>query len=141
MSMRHDPELDDVLQDVELVRIGELLSSAVRPEPPLDEAFQSDLRRQLMHQAWEMGEGRQSLWKRVFAPPGTAWIGATAGVLLIASVVVYTATHQNASSDVSYLSPIDGSSGIALLPPILVKFNQPINHQPTGGAGQAPPAP
>ena len=58
MSMRHDPELDDVLQDKELLRLGELLSSAVRPEPPLDDAFQSELRRQLMHQAWEMGEGR-----------------------------------------------------------------------------------
>ena len=140
MSMRHDPELDDVLQDVELVRIGELLSSAVRPEPPLDEAFQSDLRRQLMHQAWEMGEGRPSMWKRVFAPPGMAWIGATAGVLLIASVVVYTATHQNASSDVSYLSPIDGGSGIALQQPILVKFNQPMNHQTTEAAVQIAPA-
>src|ERR1700687_6152180 len=140
MSMRHDPELDDVLQDVELLRIGELLSSAVRPEPPLDEAFQSDLRRQLMHQAWEMGEGRQSLWKRVFAPPGMAWIGASAGVLLIASVVVYTATHQNASSDVSYLSPIDGGSGIALQQPILVKFNQPMNNQTTEAAVQIAPA-
>jgi hypothetical protein len=140
MSMRHDPELDDILQDVELARIGELLSSAVRPEPPFDEAFQSDLRRQLMHQAWEMGEGRPSMWKRVFAPPGMAWIGATAGVLLIASVVVYTATHQNASSDVSYISPIDGGSGIALQQPILVKFNQPMNHQTTEAAVQIAPA-
>jgi hypothetical protein len=140
MSMRHDPELDDVLQDKELLRLGELLSSAVRPEPPLDDAFQSELRRQLMHQAWEMGEGRPSWWKRAFAPPGMAWIGATAGLLLIASVVVYTATHQTASSDVSYLSPIDGSSGIALQQPILVKFNQPMNHQTTEAAVQIAPA-
>src|SRR6202171_1725214 len=119
MSMRHDPELDDVLQDKELLRLGELLSSAVRPEPPLDDAFQSELRRRLMHQAWEMGEGRPSWWKRAFAPPGMAWIGATAGLLLIASVVVYTTTHQSASSDVSYLSPIYAGHGNALPQPVL----------------------
>ena len=140
MSMRHDPELDDVLQDKELLRLGELLSSAVRPEPPLDDAFQSELRRQLMHQAWEMGEGRPSWWKRAFAPPGMAWVGATAGLLLIASVVVYTTTHQSASSDVSYLSPIDGGSGIALQQPILVKFNQPMDHRTTEAAVQIAPA-
>jgi hypothetical protein len=140
MSMRHDPELDDVLQDKELLRLGALLSSAVRPEPPLDDAFQSELRRQLMHQAWEMGEGRPSWWKRAFAPPGMAWIGATAGLLLIASVVVYTATHQTASSDVSYLSPFDGGNGIALQQPILVKFSQPMNHQTTEAAVLIAPA-
>ena len=94
MSMRHDPELDDVLQDKELLRLGELLSSAVRPEPPLDDAFQSELRRQLMHQAWEMGEGRPSWWKRAFAPPGMAWIGATAG----------TARYLN-----QYFAPVNGA--------------------------------
>jgi len=64
MSGRYDPELDAVLQDRELRRIGELLGSAQRPEPPLDEAFRSGLRRQLMQTAWEMGEGRPSWWKR-----------------------------------------------------------------------------
>ncbi|HEV1992140.1 MAG TPA: Ig-like domain-containing protein, partial [Candidatus Dormibacteraeota bacterium] len=140
MSMGHDPELDDVLQDRELLRLGALLSSAVRPEPPLDDAFQSELRRQLMHQAWEMGEGRPSLWKRAFAPPGMAWIGATAGLLLIASVVVYTATHQTASSDISFVSQMDGSNAVALQQPILVRFNQPMNHQTTEAAVQVAPA-
>ena len=140
MSMRHDPELDDVLQDQELLRLGELLSSAVRPEPPLDDAFQSDLRRQLMHHAWEMGEGRPSWWKRAFAPPGMAWIGATAGLLLIASVVVYTATHQTSSSDVTVISFLEGSRSVALQQPILVKFNQPMNHQTTEAAVQVAPA-
>src|ERR1700736_2845599 len=104
MSMRHDPELDDVLQDKELLRLGALLSSAVRPEPPLDDAFQSELRRQLMHQAWEMGEGRPSWWKRAFAPPGMAWIGATAGLLLIASVVVFMVNQPSGSSEISFQS-------------------------------------
>jgi hypothetical protein len=140
MSMRHDPELDDVLQDQELLRLGELLSSAVRPEPPLDDAFQSELRRQLMHRAWEMGEGRPAWWRRAFAPPGMAWIGATAGLLLIASVVVYTTTHQTGPSDVAFVSPMEGGPAIALQQPILVKFNQPMNHQSTEAAVQVAPA-
>jgi len=37
MSMNHDPELDDVLQDEELVRLGAMLRSTRRAEPPLDE--------------------------------------------------------------------------------------------------------
>src|SRR5258708_20484069 len=121
MSMRHDPELDDVVEGRELLRLGELVSSAVRPEPPLDDAFQSDLRRQLMHQAWEMGEGRPSWWRRAFAPPGMAWIGATAGLLLIASVVVYTATHQTSSSDGTVISFLAGIRSDALHAPILVR--------------------
>jgi len=140
MSARHDPELDDILQDEELLRLGELLSSAVRPDPPLDDAFKSALRRELMHQAWEMGEGRPSLWKRAFAPPGMAWLGATAGLLLIASVVVFSATHPSGSSDVSFSSPIDRNNSVALAQAILVKFNQPMDHLTTEAAVQIAPA-
>jgi len=74
MSMHHDPELDDILQDQELRHLADLLASSRQAEPPLDEAFRSGLRRQLMQKAWEMGEGRPSLWRRVFAPP--AWPGS-----------------------------------------------------------------
>src|ERR1700674_5906239 len=140
MNGQHDPELDDVLQDEELRRLAGVLTATQRSEPPLDDAFRSGLRRQLMQQAWEMGEGRPSWWKRAFAPPGMAWIGATAGLLLIASVVVYTATHQTASSDVSFVSQWDGSSGVALQQPILVKFNQPMDHRTTEAAVQIAPA-
>src|ERR1700682_2943418 len=94
MSARHDPELDTILQDPELRRLGELLGSTRRLEPPLDEAFRSGLRRQLMQTAWEMGDGRPSWWKRAFAPRGLAWVGATAGFLLIATVVTLMATQQ-----------------------------------------------
>src|SRR4030088_2156804 len=89
MNARHDPELDAVLRDIELRRLAELLSFARRPEPPLDEAFRSDLRRQLMQQAWEMSAGRASLWQRLFAPPRLAWVGATAGVPLLPRGVLY----------------------------------------------------
>jgi hypothetical protein len=140
MNPRHDPELDDILQDQELRRLGEMLSAASRPEPPLDEAFRSGLRRQLMQTAWEMGEGRPSLWKRVFAPPGLAWIGATAGLLLIASVVVFMLTQPAGVNTLVVSSSLDGSHGVALQQPILVSFNQPMNHQSTESAVQITPA-
>ena len=73
MSMHHDPELDDVLQDDELVRIANLLKATRRAEPPLDEAFRSALRRQLMQQAWGAREARTPWWSRLAAPPSMAW--------------------------------------------------------------------
>src|SRR2546430_10731174 len=87
MNAFHDPELEDVLQDDELRHLAALLKSASMPEPPLDEAFRTGLRRQLMNEAWAMTEGRTSWWRRAFAPPGLAWAGAAAGLLLITSVV------------------------------------------------------
>jgi Tol biopolymer transport system component len=140
MNARHDPELDDILQDQDLRRLGELLSAASRPEPPIDEAFRSGLRRQLMQTAWEMGEGRPSLWRRVFAPPGLAWIGATAGLVLIASVVVFMFTQPPGVNTLVVSSSLDGTHGVALQQPILVSFNQPMNHQTTESAVQIMPA-
>jgi hypothetical protein len=140
MSSRHDPELDEVLQDQELRRISHLLSAAVRPDPPLDEAFQSGLRRQLMQQAWEMGEGRPSWFRRAFAPPGLAWIGATAGLLLIASVVVFMLTQPSGVTTLVVSSSMDGSHAVALQQPIVVSFNQPMDHPSTEAAVQIAPA-
>jgi hypothetical protein len=140
MNARHDPELDEVLQDQELRRLGDMLNAAVRPDPPLDEAFRSSLRRQLMQQAWEMGEGRPSWLKRAFAPPGLAWIGATAGLLLIASVVVYNLVQPPGISTLVVSSSMDGSHAVALQQPILVSFNQPMDHPTTEAAVQITPA-
>src|SRR5579864_7114528 len=136
----HD-DLDDLLQDSDLRRVAELLQSARAPEPPLDEAFRTGLRRQLMQQAWSIAEGRDSWWRRAFAPPGIAWAGAVAGVLLIAAVAVWTATQQNGSlNQVFVASPQDGKSNVALAQPILVSFNQPMDHQSTEAAVQITPA-
>lgn len=140
MNARHDPELDEILQDQDLRRIGNLLSAAARPEPPIDEAFRSGLRRQLMQQAWEMGEGRPSWLKRAFAPPGLAWIGATAGLLLIASVVVYLLSSPSGGDTLRVSSSMDGSHAVALQQPILVSFNQPMDHPSTEAAVQIAPA-
>ena len=142
MSMQHDPELDDVLQDVELLQLAALLRMTQRAEPPLDEAFRSELRRQLMQQAWEMGEGRTSWWRRTSAPsprrPALAWAGAAAGVLLIASVVVYMTSQQAGQLEVS--SPIADAHSVQLQQPILVNFNQPMDHKSTEAAVQITPA-
>jgi hypothetical protein len=140
MNARHDPELDAVLRDIELRRLAELLSFARRPEPPLDEAFRSDLRRQLMQQAWEMSVGRASLWQRLFAPPRLAWVGATAGVLLIAAVVVYSVLQPSSQFDIKVQSQMDGRNAVALRQPILVSFNQPMDHPSTEAAVQIMPA-
>ena len=143
MNVRHDPELDDVLQDEELRRLAGLLTSTQRLEPPLDDAFRSGLRRQLMQQAWEMGEGRPSLWRRVFAPPGLAWVGATAGVVLIAGIVVlntHAANRRRASTRSSSRARWTAAGAVALQQPILVNFNQPMDHPSTEAAVQITPA-
>jgi len=141
MNSYHDPELEDVLQDAELRRVASLLSVAKAPEPPLDEAFRTGLRRQLMQEAWSRSEGRDSWWRRAFAPPGIAWAGAAAGLLLIASVVVWLSTQQTGGLNQVYVaSPIDGKNNVSLQQPILVSFNQPMDHQTTQDAVQITPA-
>ena len=142
MNSYHDPELEDVLQDDELRRIASMLSTARVPEPPLDEAFRTGLRRQLMNEAWSMTEGRVSWFRRAFAPPGLAWAGAAAGLVLIISVVVFAfAQHPGGfSTTIAATSPIDGNRSVALEQPILVAFNQPMDHSKTEQAVQITPA-
>ena len=141
MSMRNDPELDDVLQDEELRRLGDLLSSTRRAAPPVDDAFRSGLRRQLMQRAWDMSEGRTSLWRRIFAPPGLAWVGATAGLVLIAGLVIFYSTQSPGGfNQIIINSPMDGNKAVALQQPILVLFNQPMDHPSTEAAVQITPA-
>jgi hypothetical protein len=141
MSSNYDPDLDDVLQDQELVHLARMLSSARRADPPLDEAFRSDLRRRLMQRAAGTEERGPSWLSRLFAPPAIAWGAATAGLLLIAAVVVY-ATLQGPGSvrQVFVRSPIDGAQAVTLGQPILVAFNQPMDHASTQAAVQIAPA-
>ena len=141
MNSYQDPELDDVLQDDELRHVAAVLSSVRAADPPLDEAFRTGLRRQLMQEAWAMSEGRYSWWRRMLAPPGLAWAGATAGLLLIASVVLWTALQPSGGlSTVIVGSPLDGSRNVSLQQPILVAFNQPMDHQTTQSSVQIMPA-
>ena len=140
MSMNHDPDLDDILQDAELIRLARLMSATQRAEPPLDEAFRSDLRRQLMQRAWGMDEQRAPWWQRLTGPPALAWAGAALGVLLIGAVVVFTANQAPGVNQLTVTSPIADSHAVQLGQPILVKFNQPMNHPSTEKAVQITPA-
>jgi hypothetical protein len=140
MSMQRDPDLDDVLQDEELVRIAGLLRATRRAEPPLDEAFRSSLRRQLMQQASGIGERRTPWWNRLMAPPSLAWAGAAAGVLLIASVVVYMSYQSPGVITLQITSPMADAHAVQLQQPILVSFNQPMNHPSTEAAVKITPA-
>jgi hypothetical protein len=140
MSFNHDPELDDILQDEELIRLAGLLKATRRAEPPLDEAFRSDLRRQLMQRAWDMGEERTPWWQRLTGPPALAWAGAALGILLIGSVVVFTANQPPAINDIVITSPIADAHAVQLQQPILVSFNQPMNHTSTEKAVKITPA-
>jgi Big-like domain-containing protein/WD40 repeat protein len=140
MSMHHDPDLDDVLQDEELARIAGLLSATRRAEPPLDEAFRSGLRRQLMQKAWGMDEARTPWWRRLAGPPALAWAGAALGILLIGSVVVFYSNLGPGVNDLVVTSPIADAHAVQLQQPILVSFNQPMNHPSTEAAVQITPA-
>jgi hypothetical protein len=94
-----------------------------------------------MNEAWAMSEGREGWWRRLFAPPGVAWAGAVAGLLIIAAVVVYTSNQPpSVFSQVVVGSNLDGRSNVALQQPILVSFNQPMNHGTTEAAVQIMPA-
>jgi hypothetical protein len=142
MSEPMDPELDDVLGDPELIRLAALLSSARAPEPPLDDAFKSGLRRQLMARAWETAEGKNAWWRRVFAPAGLAWVGAATVVVLVASVVLYTANQPagGLTTTVLAISPQQDSASVPLHQAILVSFNQAMDHGSTERAVQVTPA-
>ena len=140
MSMHHDPDLDDVLQDEELVRIAGLLKATRRAAPPLDEAFRSGLRRQLMQKAWGMGEVRTPWWQRLSGPPALAWAGAALGILLIGSVVVFYSNTGPGVNDLIVTSPIADAHAVQLQQPILVSFNQPMNQPSTEAAVQITPA-
>jgi Bacterial Ig-like domain len=137
-----DPELYDILGDPELIRVARKLSSASAPEPPLDDAFKSSLRRELMAEAWRSAEGKNAWWRRVFAPAGLAWVGAAAMVVIVASVVLYTTSQPTGglNQTVIVTSPQKDSGAVALRDPILVSFNQPMDHQSTEAAVQITPA-
>ena len=140
--MQHDPELDDILQDKELSHVADLLRAGRMSDPPLDDAFRSALRRQLMNRAWGMGERREPRWGKLFGPSTLAWAGAAVGVILIATVVVLMATNNTPgdTTRVVVTSPINDQSAVRLQQPITVNFNQAMDHPSTEGAVQITPA-
>jgi hypothetical protein len=87
-----------------------------------------------------MGEERTPWWQRLTGPPALAWAGAALGILLIGSVVVFTANQPPAINDIVITSPIADAHAVQLQQPILVSFNQPMNHTSTEKAVKITPA-
>ena len=141
MSFERDPELDGLFEDPALADFANALHALKADEPPLDTAFRSGLRRQLMQKAWEMTEGRVPWWRRLASPAGLAWSGAAVGTVLIASVVVFMTT-QGPGGDVNQVlltSAVADGRAVQLEKPIPLAFNQPMNHPSTEAAVQVHP--
>src|SRR5260370_20506328 len=129
--MHDDAELEDILQDGELKHVADLLRAGrMSEDPPLDDAFRSALRRQLMNRAWGMGERTVPWWRKAFGPAGLAWAGAAVGVILIAAAVVFTALTSGSTGsltrDVLVTSPLNGQSARRPPPPVPVKLHPPM---------------
>src|SRR3979411_863041 len=142
MSMQHEPELEDILQDQELRHVADVLRAGRMADPPLDDAFRSALRPQLMNRAWGMGETSVPWWRRGFGPAGFAWAGAAVGVVLIAAIVVFMANNPtpNDTRQVLLTSPLSDQAAVRLPQPILAHFNQAMDHPSTEAAVQITPA-
>jgi hypothetical protein len=97
-----------------------------------------------MNRAWGMGERTVPWWRKAFGPAGLAWAGAAVGVILIAAAVVFTALTSGSTGsltrDVLVTSPMNDQSAVRLQQPILVNFNQPMDHASTESAVQITPA-
>jgi hypothetical protein len=70
-----------------------------------------------------------------------AWASAAAGLIIIASVVLFATTQSPGGlTTVVVGSPLEGSKTVALQQPILVSFNQPMDRPSTEAAVQIAPA-
>lgn len=135
----HDPDLE-FLQDRELLELATLLRSRRPPEPPLDPAFRSSLRRELRRKHYELLEPSTSWWRRLTSGPGLAWSGATAGAVAIAVALVF-ALHPPPLSGTTYVSsPLDHMRNVAVVQPMKLTFQTAMDHQSVESALQIQPA-
>lgn len=136
---RQDPDLE-FLKDRELLEIASLLSSRRLPDPPLDPAFRSSLRRQLRRQHYEMLETSLPWWRRLFAGPSLAWSGAVAGIVLIAVAVLFAVHPGGSDNTLVVSSPLDHMRNVAVVQPMELQFAQPMDHQSVESALSIEPA-
>ncbi|MDQ6637174.1 MAG: Ig-like domain-containing protein [Candidatus Dormibacteraeota bacterium] len=141
MSWPRDPELDEIFPTPEHRSRLELLSENPphRIEPDL--MYRATLRRRLMQEAWAMAEPGLPWWRRLLAPPGLAWAGATIGVLLIA-FLAYTLTVSPTTSGktVAWNSPLQDAHAVATVQPIVLTFKEPVDHHSVEAAVRIEPA-
>ena len=139
MSHWLDPDLD-FLESRDLRELASLLSARHAPEPPLDPAFRSQLRRELLRQQWQTLEVREPIWRRVFTGPGLAWSGAAVGAVLVAAAVLF-AIQPTVPNHVQLVSsPLDHAHNVALVEPMQLQFQQPMDHASVESALHIEPA-
>ncbi|HEX6548713.1 MAG TPA: Ig-like domain-containing protein [Candidatus Dormibacteraeota bacterium] len=136
---RFDPELDELFEASEDRRLAELLASVRAPEAVPDAAFRSQLRRQLMDQAWKLAEPKLPWWRRAIGPAGFAWAGAAVGVLLIA-VVVYSLSNPGSDNTTFVTYNVGLSHPVAAVQPVEMTFSQPMDRGSVERAVKIEPA-
>jgi hypothetical protein len=128
MSWRPDPEIDELFADLQDRRLAQALRTVHAPEVTADPAFRSQLRRQLMQEAWTEAEPRLGWWRRLWAPQRVAWAMAAVGALLIA-IVVYSTSSGAGDRTVLIHSNVVPSVPVAAVQPVELTFSQPMNKQ------------
>lgn len=140
MSWRYDPELDEIFTDPEERLVASMLSAVQAPRAEPDPAFRSQLRRELMAEAWRRGEPRMPWWRKLTAPAPAAWGMATVGALLIAAAVFYAFHPGGGANTVLVSYNVDITKPVAAVQPLDVQFTQPMDRGSVEQAVQITPA-
>jgi Big-like domain-containing protein len=135
----HDPDLE-FLKDRELLELATLLRDRRAPEPPLDPAFRSSLRRDLRRRHYELLEPSTPWWRRLTSGPGLAWSGATAGAVAIAVALVFALHPLPPSTSTFVSSPLDHMRNVAVVQPMKLTFQTAMDHQSVESSLQIQPA-
>src|SRR5581483_4278722 len=140
VSWRYDPELDEIFTDPGERRLAAILTAVQAPQVEPDPAFRSQLRRELMAEAWARAEPRLPWWRRLSAPAPAAWGMATVGALLIAAAVFYAVHPGGGSNTVLVSYNVDLTRPVAAVQPLDVRFTQPMDRASVEQAVQIQPA-
>lgn len=135
-----DDELEDIFKRPSDVAFAQRLHEIRGPEVDADPAFREALRRRLMQEAWKQKEPRRPWYRRLLGPPGLAWAGAMAGVLLIVFAVAMLSQNTGPSTQKVFTSPINGHTAVSTSSAIVVDFPQPMNPAATQQATKITPA-
>ncbi|MGH7910577.1 MAG: Ig-like domain-containing protein [Candidatus Dormibacteraceae bacterium] len=134
-----DDELEDIFKRPSDVAFAQRLYERRQPMVEADPAFKEALRRRLMQEAEKQRQPRRPWFRRLLGPPGLAWAGAMAGVLLIVFATVTLSQSTGGSTLRTFTSPQNGHR-VATTASIVVNFPQPMNPTTTEAATKITPA-
>jgi hypothetical protein len=138
-----DHELDEIFSDrPDLLETARRLRQVPHPVRDPDPAFRMALRRQLIQAAYErQAVRRPAFWHGWLRPGRLALAGAIVGAFLIAAVVVNMLSNPSGGTSQEVLSsPLQGSHQVAVVQPITLRFNQPMDHASVEQSIQIQPA-